>query len=126
MAQDTLKKIAQYKSRLAELERELFVQLAKLPAQFGFDSADDFIAAFRQSVSGKQGRRVGKGVKAALAKKAPAGRKPRAKITDEIVEQVKKLVGEGKTGSEIAAATGISLPSVQNLKKKLGLVGKKR
>ena len=126
MAQDTLKKIAQYKSRLAELERELFVQLAKLPAQFGFDSADDFVAAFRQAVSGKQGRRVGKSVKAALAKKTPSGRKPRAKITAEIVEQVKKLVGDGKTGSEIAAATGISLPSVQNLKKKLGLVGKKR
>jgi DNA-binding CsgD family transcriptional regulator len=35
---------------------------------------------------------------------------------------VKKLVGAGKTGSEIAKSLGISLPSVQNIKKALGLV----
>ena len=44
------------------------------------------------------------------------------KITPEIVEKVKALATAGKTGSAIAKATGISLPSVQNLKKKLGLV----
>jgi DNA-binding CsgD family transcriptional regulator len=35
---------------------------------------------------------------------------------------VKKLVEGGKTGSQIAKALGISLPSVQNIKKSLGLV----
>jgi hypothetical protein len=34
------------------------------------------------------------------------------------------MVGEGKTGAQIAAAVGISLPSVQNIKKALGLVRK--
>ena len=32
----------------------------------------------------------------------------------------------GKTGGEIAKAIGISLPSVQNIKKELGLVKKRR
>ena len=36
--------------------------------------------------------------------------------------EVKKLVEAKKTGAEIAKALGISLPSVQNIKKALGLV----
>lgn len=43
-------------------------------------------------------------------------------ITDETRTQVKKLVGEGKTGAVFAKALGISLPGVQNIKKALGLV----
>jgi len=35
---------------------------------------------------------------------------------------VKKLAKAGKTGSAIAEELGISLPSVQNIKKALGLV----
>ena len=126
MAQDTIKKIAEYKTRLADLERELFAQLAKLPAQYGFASAEEFIVAFRKAVAGKPGRKTGKGPKAAkVAKPGKGGRKARVKITPEIVAQVKSLAEAGKTGNEIAKATGISLPSVQNLKKKLGLVGKR-
>lgn len=124
MAQDTLKKITEYKNRLADLERELFSELAKLPAQYGFATAEEFIVAVRKAVAGKPGRKAGKAPKAA-AKAAKGGRKPRVKITPEIAAQVKSLAEAGKTGTAIAAATGISLPSVQNLKKKLGLVGKK-
>ena len=36
--------------------------------------------------------------------------------------EVKSMVEAGKTGTEIVAALGISLPSVQNIKKALGLV----
>jgi DNA-binding CsgD family transcriptional regulator len=39
---------------------------------------------------------------------------------------VKKLVAAGKTGNEIAEALSISLPSVQNIKKALGLVQKRK
>ncbi|MGA7726247.1 MAG: hypothetical protein WCA95_13300 [Opitutaceae bacterium] len=46
----------------------------------------------------------------------------RAKITDATRALVKKLVGAGNTGSQIADRVGISLPSVQNIKKELGLV----
>jgi transposase len=35
---------------------------------------------------------------------------------------VKKLVAAGKTGSQIAKAVGVSLPSVQNIKSALGMV----
>ena len=124
MAQDTLKKIAVYKTRLADLERELFVQLAKLPAQYGFASAEEFIAAVRKAVDSKPGRKFSKASKPA-GEKPSAGRKPRVKITPEIEAQVKSLAEAGKTGAEIAAATGVSLPSVGNIKKKLGLVTKK-
>ncbi len=125
MAQDTIKKIAEYKTRLADLERELFAQLAKLPAQYGFASAEEFIAAFRKSVAGKPGRKPGKAAKASAAGSTKGGRKPRVKITAEIVAQVKSLAEAGKNGSEIAKTTGISLPRVQNIKKKLGLVSKR-
>ena len=57
------------------------------------------------------------------------GRRRRAKITDETRDELKKLVQAGKTGNEIAKTLGISLPSVQNIKKALGLVrggGKKK
>lgn len=46
-------------------------------------------------------------------------------ITDETRAQLKKLVEAGKTGSEIAKSLKISLPSVQNIKKALGLVKKR-
>ncbi len=65
-------------------------------------------------------------LKAEAAKvKAPAvagERRKRAVITDETRAEVKRLVEAGKTGAEIAQALGISLPSVQNIKKALGLV----
>jgi len=37
-------------------------------------------------------------------------------------QELKALVGQGKTGAVIAKTLGISLPSVQNIKKELGLV----
>ena len=53
-------------------------------------------------------------------------RRKRAIITADTKAQVKSLVIAGKTGGEIAKAIGISLPSVQNIKKELGLVKKRR
>jgi len=49
-------------------------------------------------------------------------RRKRAVITDQTRAEVKKLVESGKTGSQIAKTLGISLPSVQNIKKAIGLV----
>jgi DNA invertase Pin-like site-specific DNA recombinase len=50
----------------------------------------------------------------------------RAKITPEVIAKVKALVAKNKTGNEIAKEVGISLPSVGNIKKKLGLVRAKK
>lgn len=103
--------VAKLEKQLAQGSRKLLV----LPAKYGFKTMDSFIAALQQA--------AGSGARAPKAAGAtPSGRKPRAKITPETKQKVKALVKDGKTGSEIAKALGISLPSVQNIKKELGLV----
>jgi len=79
-----------------------------------------------KAASGATGKHRGRKPKAAGAPESKGGRKPRVEITDEIRADIKKLVEAGKTGVEIAKAVGVSLPSVQNVKKALGLVGKRK
>jgi pyruvate/2-oxoglutarate dehydrogenase complex dihydrolipoamide acyltransferase (E2) component len=123
MANDTLKKIEQLKSKLAALEGDLHAGLAKLPGQYGFATAEEFLAAFRKAVSerpaGRKAPKAAKAPKAPKADKKPSGRKPRVKVTPEIEATVKVLLAEGKTGKQIAEVTGVSIPTVHNLKKKL-------
>lgn len=69
-----------------------------------------------------------------LVERAPASARPapiaietpkvrkRTKVTDAMRALVKKLVTEGKSGSKIAKQVGISMPTVHNIKKALGLV----
>ncbi len=134
MVTDKLKELEAARAKLASLEQsiqsELHKELAKLPAKYGFAKADDFIAAVRAATGGK---RAAKG-RAAKAAPAPAKggrggpgkkRRSRAVITEATRAEVKKLAEAGKTGAEIAKAVGISLPSVQNIKKALGLVKKR-
>lgn len=136
MVTDKLKELEATRAKLATLEQsiaaELNRELAGLPAKYGFESAAKFVQAV-QAASGGSGRarrgpRARRGRPPGAAKKAAgAGRKRRrrAVITDETRAQVKKLVESGKTGAEIAKSLGISLPSVQNIKKALGLVKKR-
>ena len=124
-----IKELAVARAKVTALEHsvatELKQELGALPAQYGFESADAFIAAVRAAAGKRRGRKPGAAKSAAAASTAPKKRK-RAKITDKTRASVKQLVGEGKTGNEIAKALGISLPSVQNIKKALGLVGKSK
>jgi hypothetical protein len=110
------------KAKLEKLEQfvaaGLRKELAALPASYGFDDVEAFIAAVSAAAGGRRGRAKGAGRPAGGGKK----RRRRAVITDATRAEVKKLAGAGKTGAEIAAAVGISLPSVQNIKKALGLV----
>jgi len=110
-------KVALLEARIAH-ERSL--ELAGLPKKFGFDSAAEFLEAVKSAAT--NGRKYGR--KAGRPNKADAGSKirKRAIITAAIRARVKKLVQAGKTGSKIAKSVGISLPSVQNIKKALGLV----
>lgn len=116
------------KAKVAGLEKAIAAQLNKelsaLPGQYGFDDVNAFIKALKAAAGGKRGRKAK--VKA-KAKAAGGGKKRRSRavITDATRAQVKKLVEAGKTGGEIAKAVGISLPSVHNIKKALGLVKKK-
>lgn len=131
MITDRIKQLAALQAKAAALEAEINSErsaaLAALPAQFGFESVDDFAAAVRAAAGKRRGRKP-KSVARATPPKAKAmkTRRKRAVITDSTRAQVKQLVGEGKTGAKIATALGISLPSVQNIKKALGLVQKKK
>lgn len=154
MVTDKIKELEAARAKLATLEQsiaaELNRELAGLPAKYGFDSADDFARAVKSaggsggggggggaaSGNGRRGpRRARRGRPPGSTAKAAAGagtgarsgrkRRRRAVITDETRGQVKKMVESGKTGNEIAKSLGISLPSVQNIKKALGLVKKR-
>ncbi len=125
MLTDKLKALAQTKAKLAELENsvaaELSRELAALPGKYGFNSAEEFINAVRSATGSKRGRKPAK-ASAAGSTGGAGKRRKRAVITPETKAKVKSLVEGGKTGEEIAKAVGISLPSVQNIKKELGLV----
>jgi hypothetical protein len=118
MVTDKIKQLKATQERVAQLEKaiaaDLASELSSLPGRYGFDSVQAFIQAVKASGGG---RRRGRPAKASSGK-----RRKRAVITSETKAQVKSLSQAGKTGAEIAKAVGISLPSVQNIKKELGLV----
>lgn len=122
MITNKIKELAATRAKMLNLEKTIATQLnrelAALPSKYGFESVAEFVKAVK-AASG--GRARGAGKKAKAAKK----RRSRAVITDATRAQVKKLVEAGKTGGEIAKEVGISLPSVHNIKKALGLVQKR-
>lgn len=128
MLTDKIKQLEILKAKTSALEQQLAAEqnkkLATLPSQFGFKSTEEFIEAVRAATGGRRGRVSG--ATKSVSSVAKVGRRRRAVITDETRAQVKKLVEGGKTGEEIAKAVGISLPSVQNIKKALGLVQKRK
>jgi hypothetical protein len=125
MLTDKIKELVAAKAKVEELEQkvanERAAELAALPARFGFESVNAFVKAVQAAATGGGAKRARRGRKAKVATKSKKTR-TRAKITDETRAEVKKLVEAEKTGAEIAKALKISLPSVQNIKKALGLV----
>lgn len=116
MNPNDLKKLEEYQKEIARLQAgiaKMNRKLLALPGRFGFKSMDDFIGALR-SAQASGGTVVAR------------ARRRRAVITDEVKAKVKSLLGQDKTGAEVAKAVGISLPSVQNIKKELGLVKKRK
>jgi hypothetical protein len=111
-----IQRLAQARANAAKLEQSFQKELASLPKAYGFDSLTGFIAAVEAAGRGKRS-----GAKRAKRPSKPRTRK-RAVITDSVRASVRKLFKAGKSGSQIAKAVGISLPSVQNIKKALGLV----
>jgi hypothetical protein len=113
MISPKINQLTEAKANVARLEISITEELASLPAAYGFESVETFIAAVKAAGRGRAGRRW-----------KPVARKVRrrAKITDAVRAKVGKLVKSGKTGSQIAKTLKISLPSVQNVKKALGLV----
>lgn len=124
MISDKVKELEALRNRAAELEAAVSAEhqreLAGLPREFGFESVDAFVEAVLEATGGRRSRRGRPTQRRAAGSRK--GRAPRATITDQTRAEVKKLVESGRTGSEIAQTVGISLPSVQNIKKALGLV----
>lgn len=122
MVTDKIRLLEATKAKLAKLERavatHLHRELASLPKKYGFDNVKEFVEAVAISYGRSPKGRRGAGKSA----KAGAKRRRRAVITDKTRAQVKKRVESGQTGAAIAKALHISLPSVQNIKKALGLV----
>lgn len=129
MFSEKLKELEAARAKLAALEQSIASErnqeLAALPAQFGFPDVASFIAAV-QAATGKRRGRKPNGASTAAPKVTSGKRRKRAQITDATRAEVKKLVDAGKSGTAIAKAVGISLPSVQNIKKALGLVKKRK
>lgn len=111
-----IRRLARARAAAAKLEQSFVKELASLPKAYGFDSLEAFIAEVEASGRGKSGRakRAGKPSKNKTRR--------RAVITDSVRSKVKTLLKSGKSGTQTAKAVGISLPSVQNIKKAFGLV----
>ncbi len=119
MAKNKFIELESLKKQVASLEKQLIKRQRKLltlPGKFGFNSVGEFVAALQAA---------GKAAGGAFQQAQAGGLRKRAKITPEIKAQVKALVADGKTGAEIASKLGISVPSVANIKKELGLVKKR-
>jgi hypothetical protein len=124
MITDKIKELSATKARVERLEKSIASslkwELAQLPARYGFGDLGEFVEALRNLAGRKNRFLPTNGTKA-------TPRRKRATITDTVRAHVKKLVGAGNTGSHIAKTLKISLPSVQNIKKVLGLVkGRKK
>ena len=119
MVAEKLKELAAARAKVAALEAtvatELRSELATLPTRFRFRDVKSFLRAVRAASRGR-------GTRSAQPTQKRTARRKRALVTDDTRAQVKKLVNEGKTGSEIAEEVGVSLPTVKNIKKALGLV----
>ena len=124
MVTTQIKELAAARAKLAQLELEVATELPQelsgLPEQYGFSDVNSFLKAVKSAARGGGRKKVGRPKKVVV----PKTRK-RAVITAATRAQVKKLVKAGKSGSQIAKAVGISLPSVQNIKKALGLTAKR-
>lgn len=117
MVTQKIGEIEQYRKKIAELEKQVAAErkseLRALPAKFGYATMKEFIRALRTlgggQAAGPGRRRRGK----------------RARITPEMRNEIKAALQSGKKGVQVAKEFGISVPSIQNIKKEFGLVRKR-
>lgn len=116
MITNKIKELEAARAKITKLEQEVASERTKelkaLPAKYGFDSVADFVKAVKAAAGGKAARK---------GSTKSGGRRKRAVITAETKNKVKSLTAAGKTGAAIAKTVGISIPSVQNIRKELGL-----
>ncbi|MEZ5276259.1 MAG: hypothetical protein R3F07_07765 [Opitutaceae bacterium] len=145
MLTEILKEIDHQKSKLEALGQSM---LENLHSMLGYESRSDLIKKLqglgapkkatrtkRKAAARSSSRKAPKAAKKApakAAKKAPAkkaarkagGRRKRTTITPEIRDGVIAAVKGGATSGAVAAQFGVSVPTVQNIKKAAGLTKK--
>jgi len=108
MLTDQLQQLQTAKAHVAELEQKVAAErkqaLAALPAQYGYKTMQDLIAEL-QALGGSRTKYT--------------------RLNDESRTSIRRMLEAGKTGEEIASATGISRATIQNVKAQLGLVKKR-
>ena len=106
---DKLDQIKQHKEQIAQLEKELVAErrkkLINLHKDLGYATRQDLIDDLK-SIRGGGG----------------VGRAKRVTITAELRSKIETGLREGKGATEVARDTGVSVPTVQNIKKDIGLV----
>lgn len=115
-----VEKLEAARRELAKLEAKRQRDLGKLAPSLGFASTEELIGALQQTL--KSGAKPGPKPGAKAFAKQKAGRKKRAVITKQTEASVASYAKRKWTSAKIAAKLDISVPTVQNIKKRLGLV----
>ena len=133
MSESTLEKIASMKAELAALEeknaQELKEKLLGLAATVGLgEGTKGVIALINALLPYTKGKLVigGESPTKGKAKSKPAKKGKRTKITDDIRKGIIAALKEGKTAQAVADKFGCSAPTVNQIKKKAGLVKAKK
>jgi DNA invertase Pin-like site-specific DNA recombinase len=127
MLTSKIKELADYKAKIAELEKAVLAEreeaLSRAHTELGFASRADLIKALRALDKVAPKRRGKKKISKAPAASARVSkeRRKRTKITPELRDSILAAVREGSTGNAIAQKFGVSLPTVQNIKRAAGL-----
>ncbi len=135
MPSKRIKELAAQKAKIEQaIAAERDAQLANLHEELGYESRNALIAALSgvgasapaKKAAGKRGRkkRVAAATPAAAKPAAAKGGKKRRKrttITPELRKQIEAAARSGKTGAAVAKEFGVSLPTVQNIKRAAGL-----
>ena len=125
MPSELAKAVETAKNTLARLTLQLQNSrkgLGVLYRKYGFSNNAEFIKELRNSFDTPMSKRKGAAAKSAIKPASTKKRQKRTRITPEIKAAVKAAVKAGKTGAAIAKSLKISVPSVHNIKKELGLV----
>lgn len=110
-----LQRITQQKQKLeAEIAESRSAELASLPGRFGYSDVKDFVKALLAASGGRMPRKA--------AGETVKKRGKRARVTPEMREEILAAARAGETGPVIAKRFGVSVPTVQNIKKAAGLV----
>src|ERR1017187_3722221 len=111
MGTEKIKELAKIEAKVLELKKAIArvrtSELAGLPGKYGYTSLTEFIAALK-AAGGKKGR--------------SKGRKKRIRITPELKASIVRALKEKKAASAVAKESGVSMASVNLIKKAAGLV----